>query len=190
MHGCTLGHVAVIGIDKVTLDHLDGMQRKRVCIVAVCSRYVSFDRMGHSVHTCVCDEFLRHGFGKVRIYDRNVWCDFKISDRIFNPLLIIGNNRKCSYFGCGAGRRRNRTKMCFLAQAWDTEYFAHIFKGNIRIFVFDPHSLCSIDRRAAAHSDNPVRLKLCHRFRAFHYGLYRWVWLNAFKNLYFHSCFF
>ena len=80
--------------------------------------------------------------------------------------------------------------MRFPAQAGDTEHFAHLFKCDFRIFILDPHSLCRIDGRTAAHSHDPVRFKLCHGLCALHHRLYGRIRLNAFKQLHLHACFF
>ena len=68
------------------LDHLDRMKCKRVSKVAVCSGNIRFDRVSHRIHTGVSNQFLRHSLCQFRVYDRNIWRDLKVSDRIFDAL--------------------------------------------------------------------------------------------------------
>ena len=79
--------------------------------------------------------------------------------------------------------------MCLAAQRRDAEHLAHLLKGDVGVLVLDPHGLGCIDGRAAAHSDDPVGLKLQHGFGTAHDGLDRGVRLDAFKQLYFHAGF-
>ena len=79
--------------------------------------------------------------------------------------------------------------MSLFAQLGNTENLAHIFKGAIRIFIFDPHSLCGIDRGTAANSHDPVRLERQHRICTAHNGFYRRIRFNTVKDLNFHAGF-
>ena len=146
--------------------------------------------MCHRIHSGMCYQFLWHCLCKFRINDCNIRCDLKVSDRIFDTFLIIGDDGKCSYLCCSSRSWGNRTEMRFLTKFWNTKHLAHILKCDIRIFVFDPHSLCRIDRRTSSDRNDPVRTKLFHRLCALHYGLHRWIRLNSFKKLYFHAGFF
>ena len=53
VHSIALFHIAVVGRNQIVLNHLDGEDGKRIRVIAVCSGNISFDRMGHSVHTGV-----------------------------------------------------------------------------------------------------------------------------------------
>ena len=79
--------------------------------------------------------------------------------------------------------------MSFSSQFRDAEYLTHIFKGDVRIFILDPHCLCCVDWRTTAHSNNPVRLECFHGCCAFHNGLYGRIRLDALVKLNLHSCF-
>ena len=190
MHGITFCHVTVIGIYQILLDHFDRMQGQRIGKVTVRSGNISLDCVGHSIHTSVGYQFLRHGLCQIRIDDGYIRGDLEISDRIFNSLLIVCNDRECSNLCSSSGSRRNCTEMSFSSQFRDTKYLTHIFKGNVRILIFDPHCFCCVDRRTTTHSNDPVRLECFHSCSALHYGFYGRIRLNAFVKLNFHSCFF
>ena len=190
VHGVTLCHIAVVGINQISLDHLDRMESQRIGKVAVCGRYISLDRMGHSIHTGMGNQLLRHGLCKIWIYDRNIRGDFEVCDRVLDTLLVIGNDRECGNLSCSSGCGGNCTEMSFLSQLRNTEYLTHIFKSDVRILVFDPHSLCCIDRGTAAHSYDPVWLECFHSCCTLHNSLYGRIRLDAFEKLNLHSCFF
>ena len=50
----------------------------------------------------MCYQFLWHCLCKFRINDCNIRCDLKVSDRIFDTFLIIGDDGKCSYLCCSS----------------------------------------------------------------------------------------
>ena len=165
------------------------MKCKRVSKVAVCSGNISFDRVSHRIHTSVSHQFLRHSLCQFRIYDRHIWRDLKISDRIFDALFIISDDGKGRYFCCSARSGRNRTEMSFLTKWRNTKHLTHIFECDIRIFVFDPHSLRCVDRRSSTDSHDPVRFEFQHFLSSAHHGLYRRIRFDPFKQFHFHACF-
>ena len=189
VHVVTGGHIAVIGRDKVLHDHLDCVDGERVGEIAVCGGNIRFNRMGHSIHTGVRNELLRHRLGKVRVNDGDIRGNLEVGDRVLDALLIIGDDGERGHFRCGAGSRGNGAEVCLLAKLRQAEDLAHILKRNVRVFIFDPHSFCGIDRRAAAHRDDPIRLELDHLLRTLHNGLNRRVRLNAFNQLDLHAGF-
>ena len=128
--------------------------------------------MCQSIHSGVGNELLRHRLGQFRIYDRNIRCDLEIGDRVFDPLLIIGNDGERRNFRCGSGCRRDSTEFRLGAELRKSEDLAHIFECCLRIFILDPHGLRRIDRGTSADSHDPVRTKVLHKFRAAHNGLY------------------
>ena len=69
VHSCTCSHVAVVGLYQVSLDHLDSVDSECVCEVAVSGGYVCLDSVGHSVHTGMSCQLLRHCLCKVGIND-------------------------------------------------------------------------------------------------------------------------
>ena len=146
VHRISLSHIAVVGIDKVMLDHLDSVESERVGVITVCGGDICLDCVCHSVHTCVSNKLLGHCFSQVRVNDSNIGGDLKVSDRILYSLAVVGDDRESSYLGscarCGGGS----AEMSLLAQLGKTEYLAHILKCYIGIFVLYPHSLCSVDR--------------------------------------------
>ena len=122
-------------------------------------------------------------FGKIFTLEK------KVKKARLDALLIIGDDGERGHFRCGAGSRGNGAEVCLLAQLRQAEDLAHILKRNVRVFIFDPHSFCGIDRRAAAHRDDPIRLELDHLLRTLHNGLNRRVRLNAFNQLDLHAGF-
>ena len=183
-------HVAVIGFHKVGLDQLDGVDCQRVRIGAVGGGNIRFDGVGHGVHTGVGRQLLGHGVDQLRIHDGDVRRNFKISDGVFDALLVIGDDRECSYFRSGAAGGRDCAEVRFRPQLRQAEDLAHIGKGGFRVFVFDPHGLGCIDGAAAAHGHDPVRLELLHDFRAVHDCFNRRIAFDAFNHLCFHAGFF
>ena len=190
VHTVALLHIAVVGIDQILLDHLDGVQRERIGVIAVRGRDIGLDGVRHGIHTGMCDKFFRHGFRQIGIYDRNVGRDLEIGDRIFDPLLIIGDDGEGGHLGSGTGGRGDRAEMRFCTELRQTEHFAHILEGNIGVFVLDPHGLGGIDGGAAAHGYDPVGLELLHFRSAAHHGFDRRIGFNPFDQGDLHACFF
>ena len=145
--------------------------------------------MGQRIHTGVCGQFCRHCFRKVRVNNCDVRRNVKVSQRVFDPFRIVGDNGKCGNLSCRSGGRRDSQEFCFLAQGWEIKRNNQVFKGNIRIFIERPHCFCSVDRGASSDGNDPVRLELLHRFCALHNGFNRRIWFYAFKELYFHTSF-
>ena len=146
MHAVTGFCVTVVRRNEIFHDHLDGVDRQWIGVIAVRGRNIGLDCMGHSVHTGVCNQLLRHGSSQFRINDCHIRSNLEISDRILDAILIIGNDRKCGYLCSSSGSRRNCTEVSLGAQLRKTENLTHIFKGAVRILVLDPHSLGSVDR--------------------------------------------
>ena len=172
------------------MNHLNCMKCQWVCIIAVCGWYIRFNGMCHCIHTCMGYQLYRHCFSQFRVYDCNIRCDFKISQRILNTFFVICDNWECRNFRCCTGCRRYCTEMCFFTKLRHTEYLAHFFKCNVRIFIFYPHCLCCINRRTAANRYNPVRSVFFHNLSTLHDSVYWRVGFDALKQFYFHSCFF
>ena len=189
VHAVAGGHIAVVAGHKVLHDHLDGVNSQRIGEVAVRGGDIRLDGVGHRVHASVGDQLLGHSLGQIRIDDRHVRRDFKIGNRVLDALGIIRDDGERRHFGRRARGGRDGAEVSLAAQLRQTEDLAHILKRAIRILVFDPHGLGRVDRRAAAHGDNPVRLELGHRGRALHDGFHGRVRLDAFIKLDFHACF-
>ena len=190
VHACTSFHISIIACYQIAADHLDCVQSKRIGVIAVQSRNISFDCMGHSVHTGVSSQFLWHGFSQSRVNDCNVWSDIEVSQRIFNAFLVVGDNRESGYFSSGTRSGWDSAESSFFAKFWEVKWDAELFKGGVWIFIECPHCFCSIDWRTTADGYDPVRLEFTHHCSTFHNGVNRWVWFNAFKQSNFHACFF
>ena len=182
-------HVAVVRLHQISLDQFNGVDGQRIRISAVGCGHVRFDGVGHGVHARVGRQLLGHGVHQFRIYDGDIRSNFKISDRIFNAFLVIGDDREGSNFRGGAAGGGNSAEVCFGAQLRQAEYLTHIRKSSFRVFVFDPHGFGRVDGAAAAHGHDPVRLEFLHDGRAFHNGLYRRVAFDAFNDFRFHTRF-
>ena len=189
MHAVALCHIAIVGIDQIVLDHLDGVQRQRIGEIAVGGGNIRFNGVGHGVHTGVGNQLPGHGFSEIWIDDGHVGRDLKVGNRALDAFGIVRDDRESRHLGGRAGRGGNGAEARLLAQLRQTEYLAHIFKRRLRIFVLDPHGLGRVDGRAAAHGNDPIRLEADHGLRAAHDGLDRRIRLNAFKQLDFHSRF-
>ena len=190
MHCRTSFHISVVRLLQVVVNHLDCMQCQRISIIAVQGGYICLNRMCHSVHTSMCNQLFRHSFCQFRIYNGNVRRDIKVSQRILNTLVIVRNYRKCSYFCRSTRCRRNCTKFCLCPQCREAKRCNDFFKCSIRILIEYPHCLCSVNRRATTHGNDPIRLEFPHCFCTLHYGFYRRIRFNAFKQLHFHAGFF
>ena len=143
--------------------------------------------MGQGIHTGIGNLFHRKSHHEIRIYDRNVRSNIKVSQRIFHSGLIVCDNRECRYLCSCTGCGRNRRESCFLSQFREAKRSDQVFKCSLRVLIERPHRLRRIDRGTAAHGYDPVRLKLAHRFRASHNGLHRRIRFYALKNFNFHS---
>ena len=77
--------------------------------------------------------------------------------------------------------------MSLAAQRRDAEHLAHILKGDVGIFIFNPHGLGCVDGGATADCHNPVGLEFFHGGSALHDGFHGRVRLNAFKQLDLHA---
>ena len=189
MHGVTLGHVAVVAVHQVALDHADGKDGQRVGVVAVCGGDVSLDGVGHGVHAGVGHQLLGHGLGQIRVHDGHVRGDLKVRDGVLDTLLVVGDDGESGHLSGSAGGGGNGAEVCLAAQRRDAEHLAHLLKGDVGILVLDPHGLGRVDGGAAAHGNDPVRLKLQHGFGTAHDGLHGGVRLDAFKQFDFHAGF-
>ena len=145
--------------------------------------------MGQSIHTGVSNLLNRKGCNEIRVEDRNIRGDLKVSQRILDALCVIGDNGESGYLGCSSGSRRNCTEVSFRSQLREVERNDKIFKGRIRVLIECPHCLCGIDWRTTADGNDPVRLEFGHCLCAFHNGLNGRVWLNALEKLNFHAGF-
>ena len=189
VHAVAGSHVAVVARHEILHNHLDGVNRQRIGEVAVRGGDIRLDGVGHRVHAGVRNQLLGHGLRQLRIDDGHVRRDFKIGNRVFDALGIIGDDGERRHLGRRAGGGGNGAEMCFAAQLRQAEDLAHVLKRALRVFVFDPHGLRRVDRGAAAHGDNPIRLEPGHRGRALHHGLHGRVRLDALVKLDLHARF-
>ena len=171
VHRITLGHVAVVAVHQIALDHPDGKDGQRVGIIAVCGGDISLNGVGHGVHAGVCDQLLGHGLSQVGIDDGDVRGDLEVGDGVLDALLVIGDDGEGGHLGGGAGGGRDGAEVCLAAQRRDAEDLAHLLKGDLRVLVLDPHGLCGVNGGTAAHGDDPVRLELQHGLGTAHDGL-------------------
>ena len=190
MHTIACGHVAVVRSNKVILNVVHSKKCRCVREVGSDCGNICFDGVCDCIHTGVRYKLLRHCLSEFRIDDGDVRSDLKVCDRVFDALLIISNNGKCRHLRCRSRCRRYSDKFCFLAKFRNSENLAHILKCALRILILDPHCLRSIDRRAAAHGDDPVRLELEHFLCTVHDCCYRRIRLDAFDKCNFHTGFF
>ncbi len=151
MHLSPCIHIAMKRLHQVFLDHLNCPKCKRVCVVTVCRRYICFNCMRHRIHPCMRYQLGRHCLCKVWVNNCHIRRNLEISNWIFNPFLIICNNRKCSNFRCSSRCRRDCTKMCLCTEFRKAKHLAHILKSSLRIFVFNPHCFCCVNRGTASH---------------------------------------
>ena len=80
-------HIAVVGRDQVASWIISmAWMRQRVGEIAVGGGNIRLDRMGHSIHTGVRNQLLRHGLGKVRVNDGDIRGDLEVSDRVLDAL--------------------------------------------------------------------------------------------------------
>ena len=171
MHRCTLGHIAVIRINKITLNHFNSKYSERIGKVTVSGGNISFNSVSHSVHSGMSCKFLGHSLCKLRVNNCNIRSNLEVSKRILDAFFIVSNNRESSNLGSGTGCGRNSTEACLLTKLGNPEYYTHLFKGNFRILILDPHSFCSINRRTTADSYDPVGLKFSHSLCTTHNGI-------------------
>ena len=189
VHFGTRFHIAVVRGNKFFLDHLDGVNGKRIGIIAVRRRNVRLNRVRDRVHARVRHQFLRHSFGEVGIDDRHVGRDLEIRDGVFDTVLIVGDNGERRDFGRRARGRGDRAEMRLRSQLGQPEHLAHVLKRRIRIFIFDPHGFRRVDGRASAHGNDPIGLEFLHRRRALHHGFHRRIGFDALEHFHFHARF-
>ena len=189
VHGITLGHIAIVAVHQIALDHADGKDGQRIGVVAVCGGNVSLHGVGHGVHTGVGNQLFGHGLGQIGIDDGDIGGDLKVSDGVLDALLIIGDDGESGHLSGGAGGGRDGAEVGLAAERRNAEHLAHLLKGDLRVLVLDPHGLCGINGGAAAHGNDPVGLKLQHGLCAAHDGLNRGIGFDALKQLHFHAGF-
>ena len=190
VHGVTLGHIAVVAVHQVALDHADGKDGQRVGVVTVGGGHIGLNGVGHGVHTGVGHQLLGHGLGQVGVHDGHVRGDLEVGDGVLDALLVIGDDGEGGHLGGSAGGGGDGAEVCLAAQRRDAEHLAHLLKGDVGVLVLDPHGLGGVDGGAAAHGDDPVGLKLQHGFGAAHDRLHRGIGLDALKQFHFHAGFF
>lgn len=117
----------------------------------------------------------------------NIRGDVEVCQRIFDSLLVVGDDRESSDLGSGTRSGWDCTEFCFGAQFREVKGDAQLLEGGVRIFIECPHCLCSIDWRTAADRNDPVRLEFAHFFSASHNGFDRWVCLDSFKQANLHA---
>ena len=145
--------------------------------------------MSQRIHSRVSNLFRRESFHKFRIYDCHIRRNVKVCKRIFHARLIIcDDGERRNLCRCSGGRRYG-CEFGLLSQFREVKRHAQIFKRGLRIFIECPHGLSCIDWRSSSHRYDPVWLKSTHCLSAFHNRLNRWIWLNAFKQFYFHTAF-
>ena len=189
VHGVALGHIAVVAVHEVALDHSDGEDGQRVGVIAVGGGDVSLDGVGHGVHAGVGHQLLGHGLGQIGIDDGDIGGDLKVRDGVLDALLVIGDDGECGHLGGGAGGGGDGAEVGLAAQRRDAEHLAHLFEGDVGVLVLDPHGLCRVDGGAAAHGDDPVGLEFQHGLGAAHDGLDGGIGLDALKQFHFHAGF-
>ena len=189
MHSVTRFHISVVGRNKVPHNHLNCMNCKRIGKITICCGYICLNRMCHCIHSGVSNELLRHSFCQIRIHDRNVRCNLKVSNRILNTLLIICDDWECGYFRRSSRCGWNCTEMSFAAKLRKSEHLTHILKSNFRILILNPHSLRCINRWSSTHCNDPVRLKLKHLLCALHDGFNGRIRLDTLNQVDLHSRF-
>ena len=163
------------------------MQCERIGVVVGDRGDIRLDGMGHCIHTGVCGQLLRHRLCQLGVNNRDIRRDVVVSERVLDALVIVGDDRECGNFGSRAGGRRNCAEMRLRAELREAEGRNNCLKAGLGVLIEDPHSLCSIDRRTAAHCHDPVGLELAHCLCAAHHGLNRRIGLNALKQLNFHA---
>ena len=121
VHLCSCFHVSFERSWKIIKYHLDCLNCKRVCICTIQSRYISFNCMSQSIHTCIGNLMCRKCFYQLRVNNCNIWCNIKICQWIFDSFCIVCDHRECSNFCCCSWCRRNCRKLCFLTQFWEVK---------------------------------------------------------------------
>ncbi len=99
-HSVSGSFVLMIGINKAVLDQRHGTESRSICEIGSCCGYKSLNGMSHPIHSSVSNELLRHGLREFRINDRNIGCDLEIGDRVFDALVVIGDDGESGYFRC------------------------------------------------------------------------------------------
>ena len=165
-------HIAVVGFNQVVVNHLDGVEGQPVGVIAVSGGYISLNGVGHGVHTGMGRQLLGHFFRQIRVHNGHVRGDIKVGQRIFNALLVIGDDAEGGDFRGCAGGRRNGAEPGFCPQGGEIEGYRQLVEGGFRVFVESPHGFGRVDGGSAAHGHNPIRLELPHLFSAPHNGLH------------------
>ena len=189
VHGVALGHIAIVAVHQIALDHADGEDGQRVGVVAVRGGNISLHSVSHGVHTGVGNQLFGHGLSQIGVNDGHVRGDLEVRDGVLDALLVVGNDGESGHLGGSARGGGNSTEVCLAAQRRDAEHLAHLLKGDLGVLVLDPHGLGCIDGRAAAHGDDPVGLKLQHGLGTAHDGLHGRIGFDALEQLHFHAGF-
>ena len=190
MHFFAGSHIAVVGSGKVVEYHFNRLKSQRVGKWAMQSGNVCFNCVCQGIHSGVSNLLGRKRFYKFGVNDSYIGSNVEVCQRVFDACRIVCNNGKCGNFGSSSRCGRDSRELSLLAQLREVERNAQIFKSGIGVFIESPHCLGCIDWWTAAHSNNPVRLKITHRLRTFHDSFYGRVRFNTFKKADFHTAFF
>ena len=146
--------------------------------------------MGQGIHTGIGNLLRRKGRNQIRVHNGDIRRDFKVSQRIFNSLGVIGDNGESSYLCGSTGCCGDCTEESFCTELREVEGNNQFLKGGIRMLVECPHGLGRINRGAASDCDDPVRSEFLHGCCAFHNGFNGRIRFHTLKETYFHACFF
>ena len=189
VHDRTGRRIALIALDERVADHLHRVDGERVRIGRVRDGDDRLEVVRERVHARVRAELLGHRERELRIDDRDVRRDFEVGDRELDALGVVGDDREGRHLGRRAGGRGDRDELSLRAELRKPEDLAHVLERRLRILVLDPHRLRRVDRRAAAHRDDPVGLELLHDGRTLHDRLHGGVGLDAGEDLDLHAGF-
>ena len=145
------------------------MQRKRIGVVAVRRGDIRFDRVRHRVHTGMRDQLLGHGLRELGIDDRHVGRDLEVRDRVFDALLIVGDDGERRDFRRRARRRGNRAEFRLAFSASGMPNTLHISSNVMSGYSY----LIHIAFAASMGEPPPIAtiqsgLEIEHRLRALH----------------------
>ena len=174
-------------MNQLVVDHVGCVECERIGVVVGDRGDIRLDGMGHSIHTGMRGQLLRHRLCQLGVNDRDIGRDVVVGERVLDALVIVGDDRECGDFGCRARGRRNCAEVCLRAELREAERRDDRFKAGVRIFVEHPHRLCCVDRRTAAHCHDPVGLELAHCLGAAHHGLDRRVGLDTLEQFNLHA---
>ena len=164
-----------VGRGQIVKDILHCLERQTVCIFCCHNGRIRFKCVCQRINTRSAGESFGLVHHIVCVNDRHFRQQFIVCQRIFDICLFVCDDRKGSDFRACSRRSRYCNKICFVAHVREWidplsdihKAHCHIHEIRFGMLIQHPHDLACVHCRAAAQSDNDIRLEQRHLLCAF-----------------------